>query len=179
MVTIKYFVHGTSIDNETKISSGWSESDLSETGVIQTRKLADDISNEHFDIVYCSDLQRARQSTDILFHKRSLEIIYDQRLRECNYGIYNGTSHKNIIYLDHISDKFPQGESLLDVQSRIADLLNELRHKHKGKKIAFISHRAPQLALDVIINKKTWIEVINTDWRVIGKWQPGWEFLVE
>ena len=115
MITIKYFVHGTSIDNETKISSGWNQGELSEIGIIQTRKLADDISNEHFDVVYCSDLHRAKQSADILFSKRSLDIIYDQRLRECNYGIYNGASYENVIYLEHINQKFPQGESLLDV----------------------------------------------------------------
>lgn len=178
MITIKYFVHGTSIDNELKISSGWSQGELSETGIIQTKKLAEEISDEHFDVIFCSDLHRAKQSADILFGHRSLEIIYDQRIRECNYGIYNGTTNKNVIYLDHINNRFPQGESLLDVQRRIEDLLNEIKQKHGEKKIAFVSHRAPQLALNVIINKKTWIEAVNNDWRIIGKWQSGWEFVL-
>lgn len=37
---ITYFVHGTTTDNEQKISSGWYDVELSETGVQQAKDLA-------------------------------------------------------------------------------------------------------------------------------------------
>lgn len=33
MISITYFVHGTTIDNEREISSGWKDVELSELGV--------------------------------------------------------------------------------------------------------------------------------------------------
>ena len=179
MIIIDYYVHGTSTENEAGVSSGWSDCELSERGISETKKAAAEITGKNFDLVYCSDLRRAKQSAEILFGSRNLNIIHDKRLRECNYGIYNGRPHENLSYLDFITTRYPEGESLIDVQNRIEDLLNELKQKYKNKRIAFVSHRAPQLALNVILNKMTWEDAINRDWRTIGKWQAGWEFRAE
>lgn len=171
---ITYFVHGTSTDNELRVSSGWSNSSLSDLGVKQTMDAAILLQNHNFDLIICSDLTRAKQSAAILFP--NICTIYESKLRECNYGIYNGTEHKNVIYQEHINIPFPGGESLLDVETRIKKLVCEIKQKHSSKNIALIGHRAPQLALEVISKKISWEEAIASDWRMIGKWKLGWEY---
>lgn len=41
-VKFTYFVHGTTIDNEQHISSGWKDVELSELGVKQSKELRAD-----------------------------------------------------------------------------------------------------------------------------------------
>ena len=61
-VKITYFVHGTTTDNEKDISSGWSDVELSELGVQQSKDLGITLADRHFDVVFCSDLKRAVDS---------------------------------------------------------------------------------------------------------------------
>jgi hypothetical protein len=37
-----------------------------------------------------------------------------------------------------------------------------------------MAHKAPQLALEVILNGKTWEQAIREDWHNQKAWQPGW-----
>jgi broad specificity phosphatase PhoE len=66
-VHITYFVHGTTTDNEQHISSGRYDVALSELGVQQSIDLRDKIQDKHFDVVFCSDLQRAFTSAKLTF----------------------------------------------------------------------------------------------------------------
>ena len=68
MVTkITYFVHGTTIDNEQELATGWLSGELSEVGIKQANELGKLVSNKHFDVVFCSDLQRAIDSVNLGF----------------------------------------------------------------------------------------------------------------
>ena len=178
MVYITYFVHGTTFDNEQKLASGWSEVELSPKGVTQAIALAENIKDKEFDIVFCSDLKRAVQSSKLDFYNRDIEIIRDARLRECSYGNYDGKSHSLVTYEDHITTPFPNGESMADVEKRLRDFVQYLKQNYDGKKVAIVSHKAPQLALDVITKNISWQQAISEDWRKTGAWQPGWQYLV-
>ena len=87
-IKITYFVHGTTTDNETHISSGWNDVDLSELGRKQSIELKEQTKNKRFDVVFCSDLKRAVDSARLTW-EGIYQIIPDARLRECNYGDYN------------------------------------------------------------------------------------------
>ena len=179
MIKIKYFVHGTTTDNLAKIASGWNHGELSEKGIEQAKALCETIKDEHFDIVFCSDLHRAIQSAKIDFFGRDIEILTDRRLRECNYGDYNGKDSSFADYSSHIKTAFPNGESMIDVETRMSSFVEFLKQNYDGKKIAIVSHKAPQLALDVLLCQKTWEQSIAQDWRITKNWQPGWEYVIE
>lgn len=173
-VQIKYFVHGTTTDNLKKLATGWLPGELSEKGIAQAKALAEVIKDEHFDVVICSDLNRAIQSAHIDFAERNIQIIQDARLRECNYGDLNGKDSKLVNYNEHITKPFPNGESMLDVEKRIADFLKDLKKNYEGKKVAIVAHRAPQLAIEVLTMGKSWQRALEEDWRNTKNWQPGW-----
>ncbi len=179
-VTITYFVHGTTTDNEQEVSSGWYDVELSELGIQQSRDLPGQIGEKKFDTVFCSDLKRAVDSAHISF-EGMCPIIADARLRECNYGRYNAeiSSIVEPMQEENITTRFPEGESYEDVKARIADFLEFLKANYDGKHIAIVAHKAPQLSLDVIVKGMSWEEAFASDWRKTKSWQAGWEYVLE
>ncbi len=174
-VFITYFVHGTTTDNENGISTGWNPGELSALGVEQCKKLKELIKVK-FDVVFCSDLKRAVDSAKLIFGK---QIIQDKRLRECNYGDLNGAASEKVepMQVNCIDTHFPHGESYKGVEMRLRSFLDDLK-KFDGKHVAIVAHKAPQLALDVIIKGKTWQKAFAEDWRLKKAWQPGWDYLL-
>ena len=178
-IRITYFVHGTTKDNENGIATGQFPGELSELGIEQSRELGMSIKGKPFDAVFSSDLQRAVDSARFAFGDR-YKIIYDQRLREINYGDWNGKpeSFKNKL-TDYIEQFFPNGESYQDVENRMRRFLDEIKQTHDDNHhIAIVAHQAPQLALEVICNGKTWEQAISLDWRKTNSWLPGWEYCI-
>lgn len=179
-VNITYFVHGTTVDNQNNISSGWSDVELSELGREQSIKLKDQIDRKIFDIVFCSDLKRAVESAKLTFEEM-VPIKIDARLRECNYGQLNGNKSEIVEPLQekYIYERFPEGESYEDVKNRMTNFINFLKDNYDGKQVAIVAHKAPQLALEVLLKDKSWEEAFSQDWRKRKAWQPGWEYTIE
>ena len=179
MVEITYFVHGTTIDNLNKKATGWLPGELSQKGIEQAKNLNKIIKDKHFDVVICSDLKRAIDSAKIDFEGRDIKIIQDPRIRECNYGDLDGKDNFLVDYSQHIYTPFPNGESLKDVEGRLKNFIEYLKQNFNNKKVALVSHKAPQLAFEVLTKNKTWEDALKTDWRLTGNWQPGWEYIIK
>ena len=179
-INITYFVHGTTIDNEKNVSSGWFDVGLSEKGIQQSILLKDQLGGKKFDVVFCSDLKRAIESARLTWGESGVPIVPDARLRECNYGDYNGKFSEIVepIQEKMVAERFPNGESYEDVKVRIADFLVFLKKNYDGRSVAIVAHKAPQLALDVLLKDKTWEKAFAEDWRKTHSWQPGWEYMV-
>ena len=175
---IIYFVHGTTPDNAAKLCSGWKQAMLNELGKEQAKDLGNIIKEKgiEFNVIFTSDLKRAIDSSNIAFPENNK--VVDNRLRECNYGDLDGKHKSLVIYEDHIIEKFPNGESLKDVEIRIRDFIEFLKENYSGQTIGIVAHRAPQLALEVITKGISWEEAIDNDWRKTGDWQPGWEYII-
>src|SRR5260221_141113 len=123
MVTITYFVHGTTTDNEQKLATGWLPGKLSSLGVEQSRQLAKIIESYAFDTAICSDLQRAVETAEIVFGEDTT-LRRDDRLREANYGKWNGKPDS--LFKSHLEDyivmPFPGAESYQAVEKRMRSL---------------------------------------------------------
>jgi len=175
MIKITYFVHGTTLDNEAGLSSGWKDVELSELGVQQSKELKDKIE-DNFDVIFCSDLKRAVDSTKRTFGDDP-RIKIDKRLRECNYGDLNGALSEQVEPLcEQIDKPLPNGESYKDVEKRISDFIDDLKKNHNGKHIAIVAHKAPQIILEVLLNGKTYEQAFLEDWRKTKSWRPGWTY---
>jgi broad specificity phosphatase PhoE len=177
IVHFTYFVHATTVDNEKGMATGWLHGELSELGWRQAEELRLEVASQIFDAVICSDLKRAVDTAEIAFGQRYL-ITKDARLREINYGDWNGRSHQPFVgsMEDYIRVPFPNGESYRDVEERMRGLSTELKAKFNGGRVALLAHQAPQLALEVIGKGKTWQEAIDQDWRRSKSYRPGWRY---
>ncbi|MCA9344137.1 histidine phosphatase family protein [Candidatus Saccharibacteria bacterium] len=173
---IVFFAHSTTIDNQEHRATGWLPGKLSPEGINQAKALPKLIDDQSFSVVYCSDLQRAIESAKIGFSDTH-PLRYDWRLREANYGKFDGQDKKFKKEMHKFIDTpYPNGESYKEVEERIKSFLQDMQYFHKDDYIAIIGHEATQLAMEVIINRKSWDQVIKENWRPKGQWKPGWQY---
>ncbi|HSX27774.1 MAG TPA: histidine phosphatase family protein [Patescibacteria group bacterium] len=174
MLTIIFEAHGTSLDNENKVASGWSDSRLSPLGMDQAKQIGDRYRDKHVDAVFCSDLKRSQQSGVIAFDANPKLIFTDWRLRECDYGDLTQEPSQSIdaVRVQHIVEPFPNGESYNQCMERIASFLNDMKVRYEGKTIMIIGHRATQYGLEHWLNNKPLEQIIAEPWS----WQPGWTY---
>lgn len=88
-VDVVFETHSYTVDNERGTATGWLDGTLSERG----RALAAELGARRrgdVDAVFSSDLPRAIETVEIAFGDSELPIRFDSRLRECNYGAWNG-----------------------------------------------------------------------------------------
>lgn len=178
-ITVTYFPHGTTVDNENHISSGRNDAPLSALGIQQSQNLTTLIADKKFDAVFCSDMSRSIDSARLTFGD-TLPIIIDPRLRECNYGIYNGQLSDIVEPLQeqNITTRFPDGESYEDVKARIEEFITSIKTTYDGKHIAIVAHKAPQIILDMLANRKTRAQWFADDWRKTKSRQPGRDYII-
>ncbi|NQU98475.1 signal recognition particle-docking protein FtsY [Candidatus Woesearchaeota archaeon] len=177
-VKITYFVHGTTTDNEEGLATGQKPGELSELGITQAKELPEKIKDKKFDVMFSSDLKRAVDSANSF--KNICPLKKDKRLREMDYGEFTlkkSSEFKKDI-LNYLEEPMPKGESLKDVEKRVAEFLNYLYENYEGKHVALMCHHIPQLAIEVLLGK-TWEQAFKDDWRPKKAWQPGWNYDIE
>lgn len=169
---IYFAAHATTKDNEAKIASGWSDAELSDLGKQQAKELGEVFKDIKLDLVCCSDLKRAVDTVQIAFGNK-YQIIADKRLRELNYGDFNGKPSAVVepMKMQHIKEPFPNGESYERAVARIQGFYQDLKEKYQDKTILVVGHRATQYGLD-ILKGKTLEELLSAPF----KWQPYWEY---
>jgi broad specificity phosphatase PhoE len=169
---IYFATHATTKDNEAKIASGWNDPQLSDLGVKQAKGQGETFKDIKLDIVCCSDLRRAVDTVRIAFEGK-YQAIADQRLRELNYGDFNGKPSAVVepMKIQHIKEPFPNGESYEQAVARVQGFYKELKEKHPDKIVLVVGHRATQYGLDTLTGK-TLEELLSTPF----KWQPYWEY---
>ena len=109
--------------------------------------------DDHFDAIFCSDLQRAYKSAEIGFGTK-WPIIQERRLRECDYGdlTQHGSVEVDGEKLGRLSVPFPNGESYDMITVRRSAFLEDLVKNYEGKRVMIIGHRATQYGLEHLIN---------------------------
>ncbi|MDQ1339281.1 MAG: alpha-ribazole phosphatase [Campylobacterota bacterium] len=91
--------------------NGQIDIDISKKGQKEAKKLADNLKNIEFDIVYSSDLKRCRQSVQY-FDKK--QVIFDESLREKSFGECEGLNYEEICKLKNTKyESFEQWISVL------------------------------------------------------------------
>ncbi len=173
MVEIIFEAHGTTFDNEAHLASGHNDVALSPLGERQSVEMGERYKNDHFDAIFCSDLQRAYKSAEIAFGNK-FPIIKDARLRECNYGDFTRrpSAEMDPEKPKRINTPFPNGESYSDTTLRMKSFLDDLSKNYAGKRVMIIGHRATQYGLENLIKGIPLEQVIPAPW----KWQPGWGY---
>jgi broad specificity phosphatase PhoE len=166
--------HATSVDNEKQVASGWMDSPLSSKGVEQAKKLGLRYEKDDFLKVYVSDLSRSYKTAQIAFRNRTIPIVKDARLREWNFGQFNGFSSQEVDAhkIEHIKTPFPSGESLEQVISRFRSFHQECLQSSTSELILIIGHRAAYYGLEFLFKKIPLKILLTTPW----KWQPGWHY---
>jgi len=161
--------HATSIDNEAGIATGWLDGELSETGRRHAAELGARRRDDGIAHVYVSDLGRAVETARIAFEGCAVPITEDARLREVDYGDWNGMPVAKIDAerLRRVSEPFPGGQSYLDVVRQMECFLQGLR---ADGRFLVIGHSATRWALDHLLLGRPLEELVTEPFD----WRPGW-----
>ena len=79
--------HGRTYFNEIRLTQGWCDSPLSRTGQKQVQDMRRQLLDIPITRAYSSNLGRAVETAEVLLEDREVELVYDKRLKEINFGI--------------------------------------------------------------------------------------------
>lgn len=173
-VSIVFETHSWSEDNENGMATGWNHGRLSDKGRALAVELGQRRRGDGIACVFTSDLWRAVETTQTAFADDDIPILADWRLRECDYGSYNGTAaaelHQN--RTTYLTQPYPEGESWTQAIERVGWFLRDLLTRHSGDRVLVIGHVATRWGLQHFLQGQSLVELEATEFG----WQHGWEY---
>jgi alpha-ribazole phosphatase len=155
--------HGETELNAQGVYYGWTDCSLSEKGIMQAEELADILQEVSFDAVISSSLARAKLTAVIVSGFPKDEIITDDRLRELNFGTWEGMHHKDVMLKykdawekwgsDWKNAAPPEGESFRELFIRVKSCIEDILVEHKGRKVLIVSHQGVIRVISAVLMK--------------------------
>jgi broad specificity phosphatase PhoE len=148
VTTILLARHGETDWNRDGRWQGHSNTSLNALGRQQAHQLADELTEE-IDVVYSSDLARARETAEIVANRLGLEVQGDPRLRERGFGSWEGLTGDEIEQRDgEALERWRAGEGpgAHDAEpydafaERMCSFLEDVLERHPGKHVLVIAH---------------------------------------
>ncbi len=141
--------HGQTYANTDKVWHGHTDTELTELGKQQARRLG-----RHFhrymkpEVIYSSPSQRARITAEAVADEFNLDIDLDPRLMEFHLGDWEGMSFKEMAHERDIYHRLinepdftaPNGESQNLVKKRIVVAMEEYLQRHREQNILIVAH---------------------------------------
>lgn len=142
--------HGQTDWNRAHKIQGHLDTELSEIGRQQAQAVAERLRKYNFDHCYSSDLKRAQDTAQAILAHHSLTASHDQRLRERDFGSFQG------LRLDEIEQQMPEafalhqacdpdfdyrgGQSRRQKSEEVVSFLSDMAERHRGQHVLAISH---------------------------------------
>jgi probable phosphomutase (TIGR03848 family) len=140
--------HATT-EHTGKRLSGWTPGvHLGDQGVEEARALAERLAPVEIHAVYSSPLERCQETAAAVAEPRGLKVSTVEDLGEVRYGDWTGKDLSELAKTDlwrtiqfHPSGaRFPEGESIYEMQTRAVGACERLRAAHPGETVAVCSH---------------------------------------
>jgi alpha-ribazole phosphatase len=123
---------------------------LSPRGVLQAHAAAQALSGEPFSAIYSSPRRRCTEAAAIVAAGRDFPVQTMESLRELDFGEFEGRSYDEIAalypalyhqWMEHPTEvRFPGGESFADMRARVIAAAGDLRLRHAGETVIFVTH---------------------------------------
>ena len=131
--------------------------DLNNIGIAQSNLLATVLQNSQASTIYTSPSKRTHQTAVIIATALSLEVNTTPLLKDIDYGVWSGALLADLIKddpdlfeqweKDPSSVRFPEGESLLDLRTRISVFMDEITEKHSSDTVVVVTHESPIISM--------------------------------
>lgn len=142
--------HGQTSWNLEGRTQGNKDSSLTPLGIEQAKKLGEYFRNIELNEIYCSPLERAYSTAQIIANIKNLDYKLDSRLVEMNFGEWEGLTRLEIkkkypngfktwMEEPHLTN-IPAGETIEIAQRRIVEFVNSTIMESNKDTILVISH---------------------------------------
>ena len=142
--------HGETAWNAEHRVQGQLDVPLNEAGQAQAQAAARALAREKFDVIYSSDLSRARQTAAPTAELLAMPVVVDRELRERHYGIFERLTYAEVKvrYPEDYARfeardpdyAFRTGESLKDFSVRSIAVISRIANQHEGRNILVFTH---------------------------------------
>jgi len=145
--------HGETKSNVEGRLQGQSNDPLNENGIGLAEITGRGMENVHFDACISSPLIRAKQTAEIILQQSGntdVPIVFDKRIKEINFGIYEGKrlgtdelpkdEADNFLHAPFDFSGFPEGENIRQVCARTQEFLRELCDRDDDKTYLVTTH---------------------------------------
>lgn len=183
LTRIGWVRHGITEWNQLGKIQGVTDIPLSPEGMTQARLLAERLvrEGETWHGVMCSNLQRAKQTGQILAERLELPLIEDVRLRERSFGQAEGTTESERLarWGPDWRRKVPDQETDEQVIARGLDFVEELARKHDGQSWLVVTHGS--FLARVLNSMCTDLDdrhLLNMSLSVLERDEQGWRSLL-
>jgi probable phosphomutase (TIGR03848 family) len=132
--------------------AGWTpDVHLNEKGLAQANDLAKRLAEVPLAALFSSPLERTMETAQPIAQSHDLTVQIRESLGESQYGDWTGKSLEElkedklwpVVQVYPGGARFPGGESLREVQTRIVIELDAIRDAHPGQTVAVVSHSDP------------------------------------
>lgn len=134
MTTLLLARHGETDWNRDGRWQGHADPPLNDAGRAQARALAASLAGEPLDVVYSSDLLRARETAEILAAALALPLVDDPGLREMDVGSWSGLTRAEIGDLPY------DGETKDAHRARVAAAVRRIARAHPEGRVLVVTH---------------------------------------
>ena len=144
--------HGRTDWNDLENVQGTADIPLNETGILQANETKKLLKEEKIDMIISSPLIRARQTAQIINEEKNLEIVYDERIRERNFGEFEGFNKKEFDFKDFWTYsknlRYDKAENIQDFFKRIFDFLDIIKKEYRDKNVLLVIHGGVSVAVN-------------------------------
>jgi broad specificity phosphatase PhoE len=140
--------HGESDWNHSKRWQGFADRPLTDLGRRQAAELARHLEDTELDAVYSSDLQRARETAEIVAQTKGLRVETTTELREVDVGSWSGLTRADAEarYPEHYArwlqggEGWEDGETYDQLGERVVRAIRRIAKIHEGERILVVAH---------------------------------------
>ncbi len=151
MIDLWLEMHAQTHHNAQGVASGHFDVALTPFGREQAQTILRlRYAHHHYDAAYTSNTQRAYDTACLMFADRRVPLFQDARLRECDYGVYEGRPRAEMeaARLSAIHAPYPNGESYIQVVTRMRGVLSDIAARPDGQSVMLIGHAATLFVLE-------------------------------
>jgi broad specificity phosphatase PhoE len=146
VTTLLLVRHGETDWNRDGRWQGHSDTHLNEAGRQQAARLAAELDG--IDVVYSSDLARARETAEIVARRFGLDVAVDERLRERSFGAWEGKTGPEIeaefgdAHARWLAGEGPgtDAEPFTDFAARVRSFLEDALARHPEETVLVVAH---------------------------------------
>jgi len=157
-----YVRHGQTDWNLTRKLQGNSDIPLNDTGIAQAHEAKDRLSQLPITTICCSPLQRARKTADIINEALQCPVIEIDGLRECNFGLHEGTQNYDWLanwLTGDDSTTPPEVEPFSDFLNRGREAINQALG-HPGP-VLIVAHGGMYIPINKILPENQQRQLLN------------------
>ncbi len=146
--TILLARHGESDWNRSKQWQGFTDRPLTDVGRRQAAELAERLRDTELDAIYSSDLQRARETAEIVAASKGLSVETTPDLREVDVGSWSGLTRAKA------EAEFPEGyarwlnggegwddgETYEQMGARVVRAIQRIAKSNQGGRVLVVAH---------------------------------------